>query len=178
MGTTPAAISAFAALQTLQPCLVINAGTAGGFGAKGASIGDAFISTMCRHHDRRIPIPGWDDYAHGHHPTLNVPNLIRTLGFKQGVVSTGNSLDYTDKDMQLMLANEASVKDMEAAAIAWVCAHTDTPFFALKVVTDIVDGGRPSHEEFMENLSSAAKALQEALPKCLEFVEGKRLSEL
>lgn len=178
VGTTPAAIAAFAVIQIVQPCLVINAGTAGGFGAKGAKIGDAFVSTLCRHHDRRIPIPGWDDYAFGHHPTLNVPQLCKALGFKQGVVTTGNSLDYTPKDLELMLTNEASVKDMEAAAIAWVCAHYDTPFFALKVVTDIVDGGRPSHEEFLENLGTAAKALQEALPRCLEFVEGKALVEL
>lgn len=108
VGTTPAAITAFAVIQRVQPCLVINAGTAGGFGAKGASIGDAFVSTICRHHDRRIPIPGWDDYANGHHPSLNVPALVRALGLKQGVVSTGNSLDYTPRDLELMLANEGA----------------------------------------------------------------------
>jgi len=37
---------------------------------------------------------------------------------------------------------DASVKDMEAAAIAWVAKLSNTPFFALKIVTDIVDGDR------------------------------------
>jgi len=37
---------------------------------------------------------------------------------------------------------DVSVKDMEAAAIAWVAKLNNTPFFALKVVTDIVDGDR------------------------------------
>jgi 5'-methylthioadenosine nucleosidase len=45
-------------------------------------------------------------------------------------------------------------------------------------VTDIVDGDRPAQEEFMENLSVAAKSLQDALPKVIEFVCGKTVSEL
>lgn len=67
---------------------------------------------------------------------------------------------------------------MEAASIAWVADHTKTPFFAVKVITDIVDGGRPSHEEFLENLSIASKNLQEQLPKVLSFVINKKYSEL
>ena len=44
---------------------------------------------------------------------------------------------------------QVAIKEMEAAAIAWVCGLFGTPFFCVKAVTDIVDGGRPSHEEFM-----------------------------
>ncbi len=77
-----------------------------------------------------------------------------------------------------MLENNASVKDMEAASIAWVMDLNNTPFFAIKVVTDIVDGDRPTEEEFLEHLSAASKSLQEKLPKVIEFVMGKRLSEL
>jgi 5'-methylthioadenosine nucleosidase len=62
---------------------------------------------------------------------------------------------------------------MEAAAVAWVAEITKKPFFAVKVVTDIVDGDRPTSEEFLENLASAAKSLQEVLPKIIEFVYGK-----
>ena len=77
-----------------------------------------------------------------------------------------------------MLENDASVKDMEAAAIAWVAEETKTPFFALKVVTDIVDGDRPTQEEFLENLGSAAKSLQVALPKLIDYIKGKALTQL
>ena len=38
--------------------------------------------------------------------------------------------------------SDASVKDMEAAAIAWVADFNKVPFLALKIVTDIVDGDR------------------------------------
>jgi len=140
VGTTPAALAAFAAVSSLHPTLVINAGTAGGFKSKGACIGDTFVTTMHRHHDRRITIPGWDDYARGHHQAHSCQNLQSALGFKSGVVTTGNSLDATDTDRAVMASNDASVKDMEAAAIAWVAELAQVPFFGLKVVTDLVDG--------------------------------------
>jgi 5'-methylthioadenosine nucleosidase len=73
---------------------------------------------------------------------------------------------------------DASVKDMEAAAVAWVSDLTNTPMFALKVVTDIVDGDRVSQEEFLENLHSAANSLQLTLENVLKFIDGKSLAEL
>lgn len=153
-------------------------GTAGGFHAKGGIVGDVYISSEFKHHDRRIAIPGFTEYGIGNHPATPVPNLVQHFGYKTGVVSTGNSLDHTPKDLELMAANDASVKEMEAAAIAWTTEQLGVPFFAVKVITDIVDGGRPSHEEFMENLETAAKSLQDALPKIVTFVAGKRLSDL
>lgn len=39
--------------QVLKPDLVINAGTAGGFKKHDTAIGDVFISTRVRNHDRR-----------------------------------------------------------------------------------------------------------------------------
>ena len=69
---------------------------------------------------------------------------LQACGFKTGVVTTGNSLDAHDQDRKIMLSNDASVKDMEAASIAWVCEKSQMPFFALKVVTDIVDGDQVS----------------------------------
>lgn len=67
---------------------------------------------------------------------------------------------------------------MEAAAIAWVTEHANIPFLAVKVVTDIVDGDRPTQEEFFENLAAASNALQEAVPKIIDFVLGKTVDEL
>ena len=67
---------------------------------------------------------------------------------------------------------------MEAASIAWITSLTNTPFLALKVITDIVDGEHPSHEEFLRNLSTAAHALQVTIHKVLDFVIDKNLSDL
>ena len=45
--------------------------------------------------------------------------------------------------------------------------------FALKSVTDLVDGGEVTSEEFLKNLGTAAKSLQETLPKVLAFIAEK-----
>lgn len=99
-------------------------------------------------------------------------------GFKQGVVSTGNSLDYTAECMTIMGEQKAAIKEMEAAAVAYVCRVCSTPMFAVKAVTDIVDGERPAHEEFLENLGKAAGALQDAVSRIVEYLDGKTLTEL
>lgn len=57
-----------------------------------------------------------------------------------GIISSGNSLDYTKQDMDAMVKNEVAVKDMEAASIAWAADLYDTPWMAIKAITDIVDG--------------------------------------
>lgn len=181
VGTISAAMATFLALQSLgdDVDLLLNAGTCGGFGAKGAGIGDAFLTTAVANHDRRIPIPGFTEYGIGKLDSVVDPTkLAAAHGFKTGVCTTGNSLDKTEKDNELMLANDASVKDMEAAAIAWSCALQDVPFLGLKVVTDIVDGDIPSQDEFMANLQAASKSLQEALPKVLEYMCDKHHTEL
>lgn len=180
VGTVPAALATFLALQKLggDADLLVNAGTCGGFAAKGAAVGDVFVTTGVANHDRRIPIPPYVPYGVGKLDCVKAEGLVETLGAKTGVCTTSNSLDKHDVDEKLMKENDASVKDMEAAAIAWSCALHDTPHFGIKVVTDIVDGDKPTEEEFMENLSSAAKSLQAALPKVIDYVCGKGHDEL
>ena len=109
---------------------------------------------------------------------MNPKKLAETLQYKTGVVSTGNSLDKTEECDKHMLANDASVKDMEAAAIAWSCALLKKPFLGVKVVTDIVDGNVPTQDEFLANLITASKSLQQALPQVLDAIVGKVYTDL
>lgn len=178
VGTVPAALTAYQICEHLKPDLLINAGTAGGFKAMGGAIGDVYLATAFKNHDRRIPIPGFDAYGVGHADAAPCPALRLATGFKPGVVSTGNSLDAPDVDVESLKKNEASVKEMEAAGIAHVCAMFDVPLLAVKAITDIVDGDKPTQDEFLENLGAAAKALQGAVPKVIEFVAGKELDAL
>jgi 5'-methylthioadenosine nucleosidase len=179
-GTVGGALTAYAAIQAFQPDLVINAGTAGGFAKRSpaASIGDAFICSAAANHDRRIPIPGFDVFGVGKLDLVAAPKLVAELGWKSGVVSTSNSLDHVPADDEQMEKNGANVKDMEAAAIADVCLSAGKPFLALKVITDIVDGDRPTQEEFLENLGKAAGALKAAVPRALSFIAGKTVEDL
>ena len=94
------------------------------------------------------------------------------------LVELSNDREPLMQAMQHMIDNDASVKDMEAAAIAWASETWNVPHFGVKVVTDIVDGDKPTQEEFFENLGTAAMSLQEALPKVIDFVCGKKHDEL
>ena len=100
VGTVPAALTAYQACETLKPDLLVNAGTAGGFKAKGGAVGDVYLATAFKNHDRRIQIPGFDVYGVGAADAAACPNLRAHTGFKAGVVSTGNSLDCPDVDRQ------------------------------------------------------------------------------
>ena len=57
VGTVPAALTSFLAIQSFKPDLAISMGTAGGFSVRGAAIGDVFIGASVINHDRRIQIP-------------------------------------------------------------------------------------------------------------------------
>lgn len=177
-GTVPAALTTYLALEKYRPQLVLNVGTAGGFRQEGGCIGDVYLAHATAHHDRRIPLPGFDKYGVGHHELMDASVLRTKLGLKPGVVTTGNSLDAVDVDLQLMKKNGAHVKDMECAAIAWSAHLFRTPLIVIKAVTDLVDGGRPTQEEFLENLHTAADALQMKVMEALDFIEGKAISEL
>ena len=185
VGTVPAALAAFLAMEKLGgeggADLLVNAGTCGGFGKMGAGIGDVYLTTASANHDRRIPLgPAFEAYGTGSVPTTPVPGLLEALSpaAKPGVCTTGNSLDATPTDLEQMAANGAHVKDMEAASVGWACELHGVPHFGVKVVTDIVDGDRPTQEEFLENLGTAASTLQDALPKVIDHVCGKGHDEL
>jgi nucleoside phosphorylase len=96
--------------------------------------------------------------------------MAQALGLKEGGVSTGNALDYTDICLQLIDQNEGSVKEMEAAAIAWVASWLKIPFLALKSVTDIVDGEHPTQEEFLRNLDAASRRIREKTIEVLKYL--------
>ena len=178
VGTVPAAIAAFSTIHQFSPDIVINAGTAGGFKAKGACIGDVFLTTSVSNHDRRIPIPGFDAYGRGSYTSLQSSNIAKACSCKQGNLTTSNSLDHSLQDDAIMLENDASVKDMEGAAIAWVCEQAQVPYLGIKCVTDIVDGDRVTQEEFLENLHKASLALLDSVPKVIDYVLRKAIEHI
>lgn len=52
------------------------------------------------------------------------------------------------------------------------------PAIFVKAVTDIVDGDKPTSEEFLNNLSAVTVALGKAVTKVVDYISGKSLSEL
>lgn len=178
VGTISASLVTYASIQALKPDLIINAGTAGGFKAKGASIGDVFLISDVAFHDRRIPIPVFDLYGVGQRQAFSTPNLLRELNLKVCKLSTGDSLDMSSQDETSITANDATIKDMEGAAVAYVADLFKVPAIFVKAVTDLVDGDKPTAEEFMQNLVAVTAALEQSVSQVIDFINGKRFSEL
>lgn len=171
VGTQPATLAAQIAIDRFAPDLIINPGTAGAFARNGSRIGDVYLSSSYFvFHDRRIPIPGWDEYGFGKYPSFDTTKLANALGYKQGIVTSGNSLDMTSTDEQTIDQLGGQVKDMEAAAFAWVASLHGTPFFSVKSVTDLMDSEKTTQEEFLENLHAASVALKDACFAIIDFI--------
>jgi 5'-methylthioadenosine nucleosidase len=181
VATTAAAVCTYASIAAFgRPELVISAGTAGGFQAAGAAVGDCFLSSKCIFHSRRIPSDEGallEEYGFGHFRSPPLGELASRAGLKVGVVSTSDSLDCTAQDLELMRSEGAAVKEMEAAAVAWVCQTLGIPFLALKAITDIVDGEAATRTQFESNLHTASAALQKKLAEVLSLLENTSLRE-
>ena len=71
-----------------------------------------------------------------------------------------------------------SVLLFQGAAVAYVADLLKVPAIFVKAVTDIVDGEKPTAEEFLQNLAAVTAALDQAVTQVVEFISGKCLSEL
>ncbi|KAL1801781.1 hypothetical protein ACET3Z_030428 [Daucus carota] len=178
VGTVCASLITYASIQALQPDLIINAGTAGGFKAKGACIGDVFLVSEVAFHDRRIPIPLFDLYGVSQRQAFSTPNMSKDIKLKAGKLSTGDSMDMCPMDESSIIANDATLKDMEGAAVAYVADLLKIPAIFMKAVTDIVDGEKPTSEEYLENLSAVTAGLGEAVSQVVYYLDGKCIAEL
>lgn len=161
VGTEAAAIIANDLISHRGVTQLFNAGTCGAHSSLGAEIAEAFlVAPAIFNHDHRIPLPGFDRFGIGAHPTPDgIEVLAETLGLRTAILSSGNSLDHTESDLEIFLKNGAQLKDMEGSALAWVCRQQSIPLTCLKVVTDIFDLPHPAAEQFNANLSLAAKSL-------------------
>ena len=55
VGCEAATVATLAAIQKLDPDLVINSGTCGAFQKNGARIGEVYVANAVMFHDRRVP---------------------------------------------------------------------------------------------------------------------------
>ena len=162
VGCEAASVATLAAIQKLNPDLIINSGTCGAFQANDAHIGDVYIGNAVMFHDRRVPgDDAWGTQALGNYPVWEgAPALAEKLGLKMGKVTTGSSLDMQPCDLQIIQENHGELKDMEGAAVAFVCSLFNKPILFVKSVTDLCDSGAETFEEFSKNLALACEKLR------------------
>jgi 5'-methylthioadenosine nucleosidase len=170
-GPTAAAVTTSQAIKTFSPGLVINAGTAGGLGSRGVKVGDVVLSQQIVFHDRRIPLgPAWEEYALGNYPHARTQNAASALGLKTAVVATGSSfVNVSTSDLKVINSVEASVVEMEAAAVAEICAIYKTKMVALKAITDDVE--HPALTQFDANFQLANTNLEKKMRELVAYLQ-------
>ena len=180
VGLEAAATTAWALLSRFTPCLYINAGTCGGFAARGGEVARSYLAGgQFLMHDHRIPLPGFRTLGEGRVPARAYPTLEALLGVESGPVSSGSSIDATTEELAFFEREQVVAKDMEATALAVATRDWGVPFLAIKTVTDLVDHPEPSHEQFLRNLASSARHLTDLLSALIDFLgEGVSLSRL
>ncbi|WP_440905574.1 5'-methylthioadenosine/S-adenosylhomocysteine nucleosidase [Catenovulum sp. SX2] len=168
VGKTAAAMSTTMLLDNHKPSLVLNTGSAGGF-AEDLEVGDLVISNEVRHHDVDLTAFGFEmgqGYGFPAAFTSDAKLVERALAAasrqsdlqaKVGLICSGDSfMACPDKVAQARdnFPNMIAV-EMEAAAIAQVCAQFNTPFVVVRALSDIA--GKSSHQSFETFLHQAAK---------------------
>lgn len=170
VGCEAASVATLAAIERLHPDLVINSGTCGAFESNGAHIGDVYLGSGVMFHDRRVPgDDAWGTQALGNYPVWQgATQLAEELGLKLGKVTTGSSLDMQPCDEQIIRENHGELKDMEGAAIGFVCSLYQTPVLYVKSVTDLCDNAADTYETFSKNLALASEELRKANIKVID----------
>jgi len=172
VGCEAASVATMAAIQRLQPDLVINSGTCGGFKQRGAHIADVYIGNGAMFHDRRVPGDDeWGVQGLGNYPVWEgSARVAEQLALKMGKVTTGSSLDMQPIDEEIIRKNGGELKDMEGAAVGFVCQLYGVPVMYVKSVTDLCDGGESTYEEFSRNLKAASEALRVVNQKIISLL--------
>lgn len=179
IGPEPAALNTYLVLDRWRPDLVITAGAAGGWARAGGAVGDVYLNDdHFVYHDRRIAMPGYADYGIGWYPGVDTRAVAHAVGAKRGVVTTGGSLDETPDYRRMIAATGACVKDMEAAAVAWVAELLGVPVLAVKAITDLVDSHVATAEQFEANLSFALHRLVDALVAVVDWCAPRTVADL
>ena len=179
VGPEPAVMNTVATIERFRPDLVVSAGTAGGWVARGGAIGAVYLSyPHVVRHDRRIDLDGFREFGVGRFPVVPMRAVAAAIGAEPGVVTTGGSLDETPEDARIMAELDARAKEMEAASVAWVCETLGVPFVALKTITDLADVAHPTATQFEANLHTASAQLTEHLLGFVDAVAGRAVDEL
>lgn len=175
VGCEAASVATTVAIQRLQPDLIINSGTCGGFRSEGASIAKVYVGNGAMFHDRRVPgDDAWSTQSIGNYSVWEgSTELANDLRLDMGKVTTGSSLDMQPCDEEIIHKHGGQLKDMEGAAIGFVCSLYNIPILYIKSITDLCDSGAETYEEFSRNLSAASQALRDANKRVIEYLTSK-----
>jgi nucleoside phosphorylase len=179
IGTDGATISSMFAITAFDPDLVITAGTAGGRRSETMKIGDVVLAReRFVYHDRRIPLPGFQELGVGSFPALPIDSMAAELGWQTGVISTGNSFGETAEELVMLDQSGAIAVDMESAAVAAVCELYGVPVTGIRVISNYMGEADSAAAEFERELQESAMTLAVAIEAAVRFCVPREVAQL
>lgn len=170
IGCEPAVVATMAAIERLKPDIVISSGTCGAWKRYGMSVGEVYLADGVMFHDRRVPGDNaWCTQGLGNYSVYEGTRaLAEQLGMPTAKVTTGSSFDMTAEEEAIIDANGGRLKEMEGAAVAFVCSLFHVPVMLVKVVANLRDAEEENMESFQRNLHQASENLMTANARIIE----------
>jgi len=182
IGKVSTAACATALIQTFHPELIVNTGVAGGLlKAQGMHTGDLVIGTKTVHHDADATALG---YAPGQVPDqpvffecdtetaekfYNIAQKTLSVQVFRGIIASGDSfISSSERSEYIRSTFDAASCEMEGASLGQVCLAFDTPYCAIRAISDCADDDANMDYPTFEKLASANSiALVEAFVKAM-----------
>lgn len=182
IGKVAAAVGTAVLLETFQPDVVINTGSAGGFDAS-LNLGDVVISTEVRHHDADVTAFGYEiGQMAGQPAAFKADEKLMAVAEKaltamedkhavRGLICTGDTFVCTAERQEFIRKHFPSViaVEMEASAIAQACHQFQVPFVVVRAISDVADKESPM--SFDEFLPLAAQSSSEMVLKMVDLLK-------
>lgn len=162
IGCEAAAVTTMAAIERLHPDIIVCSGTCGGWKRYGAEVGRVYLGSGVMFHDRRVPGDNeWATQGLGNYPVWEgTAALAERLQLETGKVTTGSSFDMNEEEERIIDENGGRLKEMEGAAVGFVCSLFHTPVLYVKAVTNLRDDEKDDMDAFQKNLRIATENLR------------------
>ncbi|HEY4244258.1 MAG TPA: 5'-methylthioadenosine/S-adenosylhomocysteine nucleosidase [Kofleriaceae bacterium] len=157
-----AAASAQYAIDRWHPSLIVNLGTAGGFGGS-RHVGDIVLATDTIVYDILEQMGDPDEAIADYTTHLDVSRWPASLRSRVvlGPIVSGDR-DLVPSELPRLAAKyHASAGDWESGAIAWVATRNHTPVLILRAITDLADA--PGGDATYGNTSAWAAETKRAM---------------
>lgn len=153
IGKVNAAVALTKELGKKIPKLIINLGSAGGYGF---GKGEVICCTKFIQRDMDAQGLGFKKFET---PLSGIPIVIdhgiEMKGLKIGICGSGDSFETNH------INSEYNVIDMEAYPLAWIAKQENIPFLCLKYISD--DAGSDAANDWAEQVILAAKSFERIL---------------
>lgn len=172
IGCEAATLATQVAIDRLHPDIVISSGTCGAWQRYGMEVGKVYLGNGAMFHDRRVPGDNtWHTQGIGNYPVWDgAEAMAKEIGVGMGKVTTGSSFDLTPEEETIIEENGGRLKEMEGAAVAFVCSLHNVPVMLVKAVTNLRDAAEDDMDAFHRNLRKASEALLTVNKKIIDYL--------